>query len=147
MGAWHDSPVAPGRRRQLEARSGPQGREIAFPGERLLNFCSNDYLGLANDARLVAAAQATLQTHGVGAGASALLSGWTDLHEELCVALARFLQRERALVFSSGYLANLALIGTFADRHTEIFHDRLNHASLIDGVRLARQLLQTPELL
>lgn len=137
MGAWPRSPVPLARRRQLEARQGPQGREIELAGERLLNFCSNDYLGLANDPRLVAAAQVALQTHGVGAGASALLSGWTVLHEELCAALADFLQRERALVFSSGYLANLGLISTFADRHTEIFHDRLNHASLIDGVRLA----------
>ena len=137
MGVWPDSPVAPARRRQLEARRGPQGREIQLAGERLLNFCSNDYLGLANDPRLLDAAQTALTTTGLGAGASALLSGWTELHDGLCEALARFLERERALLFSSGYLANLGLLATFADRHTEVFHDRLNHASLIDGVRLA----------
>lgn len=137
MAAWPGPPVANARRRHLEARTGPQGREIDLAGERLLNFCSNDYLGLANDARLLAAAAEALHDYGLGAGASALLSGWTDLHEALCERLARFLQRERALVFSSGYLANLGLLGTFADRNTEIFHDRLNHASLIDGVRLA----------
>ena len=137
MSAWPGLSVVGSRRRQLEARRGAQGREIELGNEQLLNFCSNDYLGLANDPRLLAAASDALRRYGLGAGAAALLSGWTDLHDALCDALAAFLRRERALVFSSGYLANLGLLGTFADRHAEIFHDRLNHASLIDGVRLA----------
>ena len=137
MSPWPGPSVVGSRRRQLEARRGAQGREIELGNERLLNFCSNDYLGLANDPRLLEAARHALGRYGLGAGAAGLLSGWTDLHDELCETLARFLRRERALVFSSGYLANLGLIGTFADRHAEIFHDRLNHASLIDGVRLA----------
>ena len=137
MSSWTALAVPDARRRQLENRSGPQGREIHFEGERLLNFCSNDYLGLANDPRLVAASHAALARYGVGSGAAALLSGWTEAHAALCVETASFVGRDRALLFSSGYLANLGLLRTFADRHTEIFHDRLNHASLIDGVLLS----------
>lgn len=125
------------QRRHLEPRAGPQGARIVIQGVELLNFCSNDYLGLANDPRLLEAASRALRRYGVGAGAAGLLSGWTDAHEELSLVLAEFLGRDRALLFSSGYLANLGTIATFATRHSEVFHDRLNHASLIDGVRLS----------
>ncbi len=106
-------------------------------GCRLLNFCSNDYLGLANDERITAAAKQAIDDYGVGAGAAGLLSGWSDAHHALAEDLASFLGRDRALIFSSGYLANLALLATFGSRHGEIFHDKLNHASLIDGVHLS----------
>jgi 8-amino-7-oxononanoate synthase len=125
------------QRRHLEPRTGPQGARVVIQGVELLNFCSNDYLGLANDARLLEAATLALRRYGVGAGAAGLLSGWTQAHEELSVTLAKFLGRDRALLFSSGYLANLGTVATFASRHSEVFHDRLNHASLIDGVSLS----------
>ncbi len=129
--------VPSAQRRHLEPRTGPQGARVVIEGVELLNFCSNDYLGLANDARLLEAATLALGRYGVGAGAAGLLSGWTEAHEELSVTLAKFLGRDRALLFSSGYLANLGTVATFANRHSEVFHDRLNHASLIDGVSLS----------
>jgi 8-amino-7-oxononanoate synthase len=105
--------------------------------QRLVNFSSNDYLGLANDPRLAAAAHDAIRLYGVGAGAAGLLSGWTDAHDELANALQVFMARDRALLFSSGYMANLGVVAALADRHTDILHDRLNHASLIDAVKLS----------
>jgi 8-amino-7-oxononanoate synthase len=105
--------------------------------QRLVNFSSNDYLGLANDPRLTAAAHDAIGLYGVGAGAAGLLSGWTDAHDELANALQVFMARDRALLFSSGYMANLGVVAALADRHTDILHDRLNHASLIDAVKLS----------
>jgi 8-amino-7-oxononanoate synthase len=110
---------------------------MAIGGSPLVNFCSNDYLGLANSPVVRAAAIAAVERYGVGAGAAALLSGWTSAHDELAAGIADYLQRDRALLFSSGYLANLGLLAALAGRHDEIFHDRLNHASLIDGVKLS----------
>lgn len=130
-------PVAESRRRKLEHRNGSQGAKISVGGLSLINFCSNDYLGLANDPRLIETATRAAARYGVGAGAAGLLSGWARPHQELAEELASYLGRDRALLFSSGYLANLGTLSTFADRHSEIFHDRLNHASLIDGVRLS----------
>ena len=129
--------VAESRRRKLEHRDGPQGPEISISGRSLVNFCSNDYLGLASDPRLIEAASRAAMRYGLGAGAAGLLSGWARPHHELAEELASYLGRDRALLFSSGYLANLGTLSTFADRHSEIFQDRLNHASLIDGVRLS----------
>lgn len=131
------APVANSRRRNLEHRDGVQGAEISIGGSLLVNFCSNDYLGLASDPRLIHAASEAASRYGVGAGAAGLLSGWAAPHHQLSEELAAYLQRDRALLFSSGYLANLGTISTFADRRSDIFQDRLNHASLIDGVRLS----------
>jgi len=125
------------RKRSLENRSGPQGSSILVSDQRLVNFSSNDYLGLANDPRLTAAAHDAIGLYGVGAGAAGLLSGWTDAHDELANALQVFMARDRALLFSSGYMANLGVVAALADRHTDILHDRLNHASLIDAVKLS----------
>lgn len=125
------------RKRSLENRSGPQGSSILVGDQRLLNFSSNDYLGLANDPRLTAAAHDAIELYGVGAGAAGLLSGWTDAHDALANALQVFMARDRALLFSSGYMANLGVVAALADRHTDILHDRLNHASLIDAVKLS----------
>ena len=110
---------------------------ISIGGKSLTNFCSNDYLGLASDPRLIEAAAKSAERFGLGAGAAGLLSGWAEPHHELATALASYLGRDRALLFSSGYLATLGILSTFADRHSEVFQDRLNHASLIDGVRLS----------
>jgi 8-amino-7-oxononanoate synthase len=119
----------------LDSAAGP---EIRLGGETLLAFCSNDYLGLANDPRIVGAFQAGAQRYGVGAGASHLVSGHSRAHHALEEELADFIGAERALLFSTGYLANLGVVGALAARHDTIFEDRLNHASLLDAARLAR---------
>jgi 8-amino-7-oxononanoate synthase len=131
------APTAQLRTRTLEVRDAGVGPERASAGRPLVNFCSNDYLGLASSTVLRDAAIAAVERYGVGAGAAALLSGWTVAHHELAIGIADYLQRDRALLFSSGYLANLGVLAALAGRHDEIFHDRLNHASLIDGVRLS----------
>ena len=123
------------RRRRLD--SAP-GREVVVDGRRLLNFCSNDYLGLAADERLRAAARTALDAWGVGAGASHLVCGHTAAHAALEEALAAFTGRPRALVYSTGYAANLGVISTLIGRHDRVYEDRLNHASLLDGGWLSR---------
>lgn len=127
-----------GRLRTLEARSGAQGARIEIGGRTLVNFSSNDYLGLAADPRIVARVNQELPRHGFGSGAAALLSGRSALHTELENALAAFTGMASALLFSSGYLANLGAIGALLDRSAEAHHDRLNHASLIDAVIASR---------
>lgn len=102
-------------------------------GRRLLNFCSNDYLGLAADPRVTAAFKAGADRWGVGSGASHLVSGHTAAHAELELALAEFTGRPRALLFGSGYAANLGTIGALLGQRDHVFEDRLNHASLLDG--------------
>jgi 8-amino-7-oxononanoate synthase len=116
----------------------PPGAEIRLGAETLLSFCGNDYLGLANDPRIIAAFQAGAQRYGVGAGASHLVSGHSRAHHALEEELADFVGAGRALLFSTGYMANLGVVGALGDRHDVIFEDRLNHASLIDAARLTR---------
>ena len=123
------------RRRVLES---PQGVEITIDGRPMLAFCSNDYLGLANHPKLRQAMADGLNKYGVGAGASHLLSGHTAAHHALEEELAEFVGTERALLFSTGYMANQAVITSLTDRHGLIVEDRLNHASLIDAARLSR---------
>lgn len=123
------------RRRVLD---GAQGREVVIDGCRLLNFCSNDYLGLAADPRLAEAMQAAVRRWGVGTGASHLVCGHTRAHHELEEALAAFTGRPHALVFSSGYAANLGALGALLGPGDLVLEDRLNHASLLDGGLLAR---------
>lgn len=119
-----------------QAACGP--REHDADGNEFLAFASNDYLGLANAPELIAAATGAARRWGVGAGASHLVSGHTVAHEALEQALATFTGFEAALGFSTGYLANLAVMPALLGRGDAIFADRLNHASLIDGARLAR---------
>jgi len=116
---------------------GPQGPLLSINGRELLNFCSNDYLGLAGHPELKAAMKEGVERYGVGAGASRLVCGHTSAHARLEERLAQFTQRERALVFSTGYMANLALLNTFSGRSGVIIGDRMNHASLIDAALLA----------
>ena len=123
------------RRRTLDAPCGP---EAWVNGRRLLAFCSNDYLGLANHPALVAAAQEAAERWGVGSGASHVVSGHLRPHEELEERLAAFVGRDRALYFGAGYMANLAIVPTLVGRDDVIFADKLNHASLIDAAQLAR---------
>jgi 8-amino-7-oxononanoate synthase len=130
-----------GLRRSRRILDGPQGARISSGGATLLNFSSNDYLGLANDARLREAAHRAIDEMGVGAGASALVSGHSRLHEQAEQRFARFAGVPRALLFSSGYAANLGILATLGERDAEIFSDELNHACLIDGARLSRAVV------
>ncbi|MHB1566393.1 MAG: aminotransferase class I/II-fold pyridoxal phosphate-dependent enzyme [Acidiferrobacter sp.] len=126
------------RRRVRECREGPPGRMVTVRGTPLLAFISNDYLGLAADPRLSTALIEATRRYGVGSGGSHLLGGHTAAHHELEVVLAEWVGAERALIFSSGYMANLALLTVLSGRHRRVFEDRRNHASLIDAVTLAR---------
>ena len=126
-----------GLRRRLEPLAGAQGPVVEVGGERLVNLCSNDYLGLAADRRLVDAAAGATAREGAGAGAARLVAGDLPVHGELERRLAAFKGTEAALLFSSGYHANLGVPGALVDREDVIFSDRLNHASIIDGCRLA----------
>ena len=130
-----------GLRRSRRILDGPQGARVASGGATLLNFSSNDYLGLASDPRIREAAHRAIDEMGVGAGASALVSGHSRCHEEAEQRFARFTGVPRALLFASGYAANLGILATLADRDAEIFSDELNHACLIDGARLSRAMV------
>lgn len=128
--------------RYLNQIESPQGPVISCGGRELINFCSNDYLGLANDERLVAALCRAAEKYGVGSGASPLVCGRSEAHDALEKQIAEYTGRDRALVFSSGYLANLAVVATLAPgRNGRVYEDRLNHASLIDGAILSRSRL------
>jgi 8-amino-7-oxononanoate synthase len=122
-------------RRTLELPCGPQAQ---VDGQPLISFCSNDYLGLANDPALVDAACAGARVWGVGSGASHLVSGHLGAHAVLEQKLAEFTGFARALLFSTGYLANLGIVPALVGRNDAVFADRLNHASLIDAVQLSR---------
>ncbi len=115
-----------------------QGVHIRVGDETLLSFCRNDYLGLANDPRVVAAFCAGAERYGAGAGASHLISGHTIAHQALEEELADFVGSPRALLFSTGYMANLGVVTALSDRHSIVFEDKLNHASLIDAARLTQ---------
>jgi len=122
-------------RRMLES---PQGRQIIVDGRPLLNFCSNDYLGLAADQRLRSAFKDGVDRWGVGAGASHLVCGHTAVHHALEDALAEFVGRPRALLYANGYAANVGVINALLSRGDCVFEDRLNHASLLDGGWISR---------
>ena len=133
------------RRRQPRSwrPSGEAGLQSTAPGSPpLLDLASNDYLGLAAHPALVEAASQAMQREGVGAGASRLVSGGRSVHEQLETALAAWLERERVLLFPSGFQANLAAVQALADRHTVVLADRLIHHSLLVGVRASGARLQ-----
>jgi len=115
----------------------PQGVKLRLEdGREYLAFCSNDYLGLASHPAVVEAFHAGLERYGAGSGAAHLISGHSRAHHELEEALAEFVHRPRALLFSTGYMANLGVLTTLAGRNDPVFEDRSNHASLLDGARL-----------
>jgi glycine C-acetyltransferase/8-amino-7-oxononanoate synthase len=124
--------------RRLRLIEGPQGPRVLLAGREVLLLCSNDYLGLAADGRVREAAAEAALRWGAGAGASRLISGNMQLHGELETALAGFKGYGRALLFGSGYLANMGTIAALAGPGEIVFSDELNHASIIDGCRLAR---------
>lgn len=124
--------------RTRNALAGPQGARVIVDGHEYLSFCSNDYLGLASHPDVVSAARLGAERYGVGAGASHLVSGHSVAHGELEAALARFVNLPRALYFSSGYMANLAVASALLGRGDWMLCDKLNHASLNDAAILAR---------
>lgn len=131
--------------RQRRTVSTPHAPRMTVDGRAVVAFCSNDYLGLAADPRVIEALQQGAAIYGAGSGASHLISGHSAAHAALENKLADFLspwvRSARALYFSTGYMANLALISALAGKDAEIFSEALNHASLIDGARLARAKL------
>jgi len=132
-------------RRHLRRIEGSQGPRIMLEGRKVLNFCSNNYLGLADDPRLKQAAAQCMNDSGFGSGASRLICGNFSAHQRLEQKIARFKGTQRALLFSSGYMANVGIISALFDRHDIIFADRLNHASIVDGILLSgARLLRYP---
>jgi 8-amino-7-oxononanoate synthase len=125
-------------RRKLAVRSGPQmGHQIEYDGKQLVNFGSNDYLGLAADPRLLQAALTAMQHSGWGAGASPLVTGRGQWHAVLEQALAAFEETEAALLFPTGYAANVGTIAALVGQGDAVYSDAKNHASIIDGCRLS----------
>ena len=124
------------RRRRVVTQREP-GARVVVDGRRLIDFCSNDYLGLACDSRLARAMSDAAGEWGAGATSAHLVTGHSAVHHALEDQLARFTGRERALLFSTGYMANLGVVTALAGRGDLIVEDRLNHASLIDAARLA----------
>jgi 8-amino-7-oxononanoate synthase len=135
---WDLEPALAERRRQQRYRQratvdSPSGATVTVDGRACRNFCSNDYLGLANHPDVVAALRAGAEHYGAGSGASHLVCGHQRPHQELEEALADFTGRERALLFSTGYMANLGAVSALVGRSDTVLEDRLNHASLLDA--------------
>ncbi|MEA2297917.1 MAG: 8-amino-7-oxononanoate synthase [Solirubrobacteraceae bacterium] len=124
--------------RRMRMVSGPQGPRVLLDGKPVLLLCSNNYLGLADHPRVREAAAEAAMRWGVGAGASRLVSGTMTIHRRLEERLAGFEGTEACLLFGSGYMANLGVISALAGREEVVFSDALNHASIVDGCRLAR---------
>ncbi|WP_060512168.1 8-amino-7-oxononanoate synthase [Pseudomonas sp. NBRC 111124] len=138
--------------RQRPLLESPQGPDVVVDGQRLLAFCSNDYLGLANHPEVIAAWQAGAERWGVGGGASHLVIGHSAPHHAVEEALADLTGRPRALLFSTGYMANLGAITALVGQGDTVLQDRLNHASLLDGgllsgARFSRYLHNDPDSL
>jgi 8-amino-7-oxononanoate synthase len=142
MAAWMEESLDDLKRRGLfRARrrvAFAPGPRIKISGRTLINFASNDYLGLASDVRLAGAAARAAMRYGSGASASPLITGWTHPLRRLEKALACWEETESSLVFATGFAANLGIIGSLAGEGDAIFSDEFNHASIIDGSRLSR---------
>ncbi len=131
--------------RQTQVAQSPQGPLMKINGQSYLTFCSNDYLGLANHPKLVDAFKRAADEFGVGSGSAHLVNGHSDFHEQLEHALAEFTGRESAILFSTGYMANLGVVGALLNKQDAVFEDKWNHASLLDagllsGARFQRYL-------
>ena len=116
----------------------PQSVEPIINGKKVLSFCSNDYLGLANHPDVIKSFKQAADKYGVGSGSAHLVSGHSVEHHLLEEELAEFMGTERALLFSTGYMANLGVVSALCDRQSEIYEDKLNHASLLDAALLSR---------
>jgi len=138
---WIDDEIAnltsSGLYNRIRTLSSAQGAYLTVDGRRVLNFCSNNYLGLANHPRLVEAAREAVMRYGVGPAAVRSIAGTTDLHLELERRLAKFKGAEATVTFQSGFTANLGAIAALVGNEDVIFSDELNHASIIDGCRLS----------
>lgn len=128
-----DQRKADGLLRQRRLLDSPQAEHIVANDQHFLSFCSNDYLGLANHPDLIAAMQHAAQESGVGSGASNLITGHHRYHDQLEKQLAQFVELPAALLFSTGYMANIGVIGALMGRNDAVFADKLNHACLNDG--------------
>ena len=139
--AWIDEELAnlkeTGFYNTIPTMNSPQGASVVINGRRVLNFCANNYLGLANHPRLVEAATQAMQKYGVGPGAVRSIAGTMSLHVELEKRIAAFKHVEAAITFQSGFTANGATIPALVGKEDAIFSDELNHASIIDGSRLS----------
>ncbi len=136
-----------GLRRVRRTIEGPQDTHVSMAGREYLAFCSNDYLGLANHPELIESACQGVRRYGVGAGASHLINGHSSAHHELEQALAGFTGFPEALLFSTGYMANMGVVTALLRRGDAVFADRLNHASLNDAALLSRaKLIRYPHL-
>jgi 8-amino-7-oxononanoate synthase len=124
--------------RHRQTHQSPQTPTLFIDGQFYLAFCSNDYLGLASHPRIKAAWCEATETYGVGSGASHLITGHTQAHHALEKELAAYTGRERALLFSTGYMANMGVVTTLVGRHDAVYLDKLNHASLVDAALLSR---------
>jgi 8-amino-7-oxononanoate synthase len=133
-----DDRAAAGLLRSRRTLDSPQSPHIIVDGKPYLAFCSNDYLGLANHPRLIAALQQGAQQWGVGAGAAHLVSGHFAAHHLLELQLANFVGKPAALLFSTGYMANLGVVQALVGKGDTVFADKLNHASLNDAMLLSR---------
>ncbi len=133
-----DERAALGLLRSRRTISGPQGTQLVVDGKPYLSFCSNDYLGLASHPQLVEALKLGAERYGVGAGAAHLVSGHFEAHEQLENELAAFVDKPAALLFSTGYMANLGVVQALTGRGDTVFADKLNHASLNDAMLLSR---------
>ena len=127
-----------GRQRMRRVLEGPQGTIIRLNGKDVCNFCSNDYLGFANHPVLKEAFKYGVDKYGVGSGASQLICGYSAAHRVLEEKLAEFTGRQHAILFSTGYMANLALVNILLDKNGIVIADRLNHASLLDAALIAQ---------
>ena len=130
--------AAQGLLRQRRTVASPQSPHLVVDGKPCLSFCSNDYLGLAYHPRLIAAFQQGAQQWGVGAGAAHLVSGHFEAHDQLEKQLAAFVGKPAALLFSTGYMANLGVVQALMGKGDTVFADKLNHASLNDAMLLSR---------
>jgi glycine C-acetyltransferase len=122
---------------RIRTLSSPQGAWLVVDGKRVLNFCSNNYLGLANHPQVLHAARAAMEKYGIGPAAVRSIAGTMDLHVQLEARMAKFKGVESAITFQSGFCANLATIPALVGKEDAIFSDELNHASIIDGSRLS----------
>jgi len=137
-----DERAAQGLLRKRRTLESPQSAHIVVDGREYLSFCSNDYLGLANHPQLIAALQQGAQQWGAGAGAAHLVCGHLQPHHELEEALAAFVDKPAALLFSTGYMANLGVVQALVGKGDTVFADKLNHASLNDAMQLSRADVQ-----
>ncbi len=131
-----------GLKRALRDTQSAQGPRIQFDDREVLNFCSNNYLGLANDSRLGQSIVESIQREGFGSAASRLVCGNMPSHRALEERMARFKGTEACLTYSSGYMANVGIISSLFGKDDIIFSDRLNHASIVDGIRLSGATLK-----